>query len=777
METSLLLKNHFEGQIKDMDEIPAVPPTFKRKENKEYQQLMEKFTTAQKKIFSSWRESDKGLQNLSIMNIDKYHPLGFNISKETKEIFIKDLKVTLIHENNFIKLKIASKICIYNYIIFLGEDANKDLIPVIIYDTENYYSFNLDNWDNVQEFYKEGKYILIINPNYTIYDAKMYETEGIDGLLCRSPNETILFKDESDLNKFFNLLNLNNNESFKKLGDIMIIRKYYDKAIYFYENAIKAEAKNFMTAKIYSLLCECYIRYPYYTKGLDYIEKCFNLLNYLIEEKKENNIIDKTFILTSLFRKIKCFIGLRDYKKAYELLIQIKEDKEFQNYYILDEDYVNKFINEKNNSTLIEIVYTSYNNSLGKYDIQQILNDEKKNFFLDNGDYINPKLEISFDQEKGVKILAKADINIGEYILVEKAIYCCRTHDPNNNFETDAKLKYPFHIVSKIEYIDCINHLTKILKKAPLDHKEFFVLYNGQNLKQNYESRLKDIEKNISNLDIEFIEEIFKLNWYKTFRYFYSINKLGVGIWNYFSLLNHSCLPNTTNYGIGDFIFVIPNRLIKKGEEITVLYLMTPKYYESRKYLFKDIYNFECNCILCQTEKNNRINNPDILLKYDEYIQKIISPEVDTNQKFKILKDFPKFLEKNKNILSGYEIGKGYLEMSSCCPDFNTAYQYYILANKALNDDFEARKINLNKIIEFADSLIKQGDKSVEDIYKKLFKTFVNFHKSFYNFKENEIELLIKINQEQKFIDLLIQQAENLELMKIRKQFENNKKK
>ena len=64
--------------------------------------------------------------------------------------------------------------------MFLGEDANKDLIPIIIYDTENYYALNLDDWDGVQNFYKKGQYIIIINPNYTIYDEKMYETKGTD---------------------------------------------------------------------------------------------------------------------------------------------------------------------------------------------------------------------------------------------------------------------------------------------------------------------------------------------------------------------------------------------------------------------------------------------------------------------------------------------------------------------------------------------------------------------------------------------------------------------
>jgi len=757
---SVFLKNYLEGQIKDYDEIPAVPPTFKRKENKEYQNIIENFIKEQKKTFVMWREHDKYLQNLRIINMEKYIPLGLNIDNNYKEIFIKNLQIINVHENCYIKLKIASKICIYNYVIFLGEDANKDLIPILIYDTEVYYSLNLDDWDKVQEFYKEGKYILIINPNYTIYDDKMYETEGIDGLLCLYPNETILFKDGADLNRFFDLLNLNNFNSFKSLGDLMIIRKYYDKAIYFYNKAIKIKDDEKKMVKIYSLLCECYIRYKYFTKGLEYIDKCIKLIDILIQ--KNNDDIDKSFIITSLFRKIKCLVGLRNFKLAYEAYIKIKEDKKFQNHFDLDEIYINKFLNEKNNRQIIETINTGYDNYCGKFNIKQILIDEKEKFFLDNGDYINPKLEISHDPVKGIKIIAKEDINIGEYILVEKAIYMCRTHDPNNNFETHIKLNHPFHIIATIEYIDCINNLIKILKRSPLDYKQFFILYNKNNLKKNYESRMKEMETNILNLNVEYIEQIFKLNSYKTYRYFYNINKIGIGLWKYFSLFNHSCLPNTTNYGIGDFVFLMPNRLIKKGEEVTILYLSTPKYYEAKKDLLNQLYDFECNCNLCETEKNNRAKHSDMLNQYDDYIRIFEYPDVEIHLKEKALNEFPVFLEDKKDILSNYELAKAYLELSICSPDFNIAYKYYNMANIYLNEDFETKKLNLNKIIEFSDSYIEQGDISNLDKFKILKKSFVNFYKLYYNLKENDIDIFVTINKEQKKKDLILHQKENI---------------
>ena len=761
-DMKLMLKNYFDGQIHDSDDNPAVPPTFKKKENIEYQQIFKNLITEQKKIFVSWRESDKDLQNLRIININKYYPLGFNLDKEHKEIFIKNLKINTLHENTYIKLKISSEICIYNYVIFLGEDNNKDLIPILIYDTENYYSLNLDDWDGVQKFYKEGQYIIIINPNYTVYDEKMYETKGTDGLLCLSPNETILFKDEMDVNRFLNLVSDENFKNLKSLGDLMTMRKYYDKAIYFYEKAVKYDENEEIIIKIYSLLCECYIRFKYYTIGIEYIDKCLNIIDILIEDNKD---LDKTFIMTSLFRKIRCFVGLRNFKIAHDEFIKIKEDKDFQKHLKLDEIFINKFLSEKNIKSIIENISIGYKNFQGKFDIKQMLDDENDKFFLDNGDYINPKLEISFDNEKGIKILAKEDINIGEYILVEKAIYMCRVHDKNNNFETGIKNKTPFYIIGKIEHIDCVNNLIKILKKSPHDYKEFFLLFNGNNLKENYETRIKNIKNNISNLNVEFIEQIFKLNCYKTLRYFYSINKIGLGLWKFFSLFNHSCLPNTTNYGIGDFIIVMPNRLIKKGEELTILYLSTPKYYEARNKFYKDIYNFECNCLLCQTEKNSRKKNPNILSKYDYFLEEIINEDTNYERKMKSLKEFPNFIKKNLDKLSNYEIEKAYIEISSASGDFNFAYKFYNLANKYLNDDFEGSKLNINKIIEFCDTLIEQGDSSVIEIYKKLYKSYIEFYKKYYNCNEKDIEMFIKINKNQKVQDLILEQEEKIKQM------------
>ena len=587
----------------------------------------------------------------------------------------------------------------------------------------------------------------------------MYEANGKKGLICQSPNETILFKDENNVNQFLGLLKKNNFESLKKLGDLMIIDKCYEKSIYFYENAIKLKNNNILIiAKILSNLTENYIQYGYFTKALDCINKSIDKIKICFNNNKDE--VDKKFILKSLLRKLRCFLGLRNFKEAYNFLALIRNN--LKNYYKFDEKLLNEFLNINEVKNLIKIIGKGYENYLGKYNIKEMINDEKKMFNLNNGDYINPKLEISFDSIKGIKIIAKENIDKAEYIIVEKAIYICRAHDPNNDFETSNKININSYMISRIEYIDNINNLIKIIKKSPLDYKDFFILYNGENLKLNYEERARILPDDLlSLLNIELIENIFKFNKFCSLRYFSTLNKMGVGLWKYLSLFNHSCLPNTINLGIGDFIIVKANRQIKKGEEINLSYETNSKHYTRRKKLLKNIYNFECDCSLCKIEKLNREKYPNILAQYDEFLDKLMNSD-EINERMKIINNFASFLEKNKNILSENELGKGYFELQCYSVDFLSANKFHNLANKYLKEiDIECVKLNINKFFDFC-LMLKDYKQISLDNYNKVYKEEIEFNKSYYNFNEDEIKLLINVNLEEKNNEMLIDFKQNL---------------
>ena len=71
------LHNYFQGQLRGEDDDPALLPiNHKKKSNSEYIFNHNKFISQQKEIFKDWRESDKNLQNLFIINYDSYNPLG-----------------------------------------------------------------------------------------------------------------------------------------------------------------------------------------------------------------------------------------------------------------------------------------------------------------------------------------------------------------------------------------------------------------------------------------------------------------------------------------------------------------------------------------------------------------------------------------------------------------------------------------------------------------------------------------------------------------------------
>ena len=162
----------------------------------------------------------------------------------------------------------------------------------------------------------------------------------------------------------------------------------------------------------------------------------------------------------------------------------------------------------------------------------------------------------------------------------------------------------------------------------PEKARELNILFNGKN--GNLEVDVNDISKAIEEVDkheeMKFhyheVDKIIKLNsgqcWSleEMFKYLKSLggprpqqgentivrNGQLTGIWTRFSFFNHSCEKNTTRYSIGDFIFVKAKRAIKKGEELTTLYIpYDMPYIEKQRRL--SWYQFTCTCDLCEWQK------------------------------------------------------------------------------------------------------------------------------------------------------------------------------
>ena len=88
--------------------------------------------------------------------------------------------------------------------------------------------------------------------------------------------------------------------------------------------------------------------------------------------------------------------------------------------------------------------------------------------------------------------------------------------------------------------------------------------------------------------------------------------------------MSHSCVHNVEMLGIGDFMFLFADRKIRKNEELTVYYIENDEEYKKRQGKLKKQYGFECQCELCQIEKNKFKEMPDIKNKISKYINELI---------------------------------------------------------------------------------------------------------------------------------------------------------
>ena len=608
--------------------------------------------------------------------ISNYDYSLFNfLPKMHKEINIKDFinnkNINKRYFYRYLSGKIISELYWDDFIYFLISDKNKDIIAISIFNFEDkLYPLNLEQLQ--KDYLSIGKYILIINPFFTY--EHYYE------IMCFDTCEFILFDNNDDLNQFIDMNNnIKNEEDLIKIGDLMIEKKCLDKAIYYYEKSIKTIEKKIdydksekkLLFKVIYKISFSYLNYGYFSKALhyaDYFIKIFNK-NYFIVDSFIKEIKLKIF-----FIKLKSFIGLRKYKEAYEFYSEQKNDIDNQGPIKMNENNINE---------LIEEISMKKENQKGIFDYKKMLKEERLNFNLNYGDYINDKIKIDFDEEKGLKLICAENnlIKKGELIIAEKALVSKYTKQNKNNVRKEE----PW------ENLSMTNELMEKIKKFKDDYKIFFILYNGKNKLLNLEERkelyIKKAEKRINFLEIK---NIIDSNKYSASRNIFFENNIGVGLWGYTSIMNHSCNPNVNTFTIGDFMFCFAVRDILSGEELNTLYFSNTNHYLLRQEKSKNNWGFNCSCEFCRYDNNkfndiNKIYYEKTLKKFYEIKNDKLS-HLQNENKFL---EFEIFLKENKKTMTKYELAKGYLEL---------IYHYCILNN------FEKSKIYSEKMISFLEN-------------------------------------------------------------------------
>ena len=440
---------------------------------------------------------------------------------------------------------------------------------------------------------------------------------------------------------------------------------------------------------LYSNLSEAYIKYGYYTKTIENADLCLDLISKSMKNNEKDSSLHLQKILT-LYRKLKALVILRKFPEANEILFNKTEDNP-------NKDIMDKFLKLAQVKELLEKVKIGYKNTLGFYDYIKMIKEEQNNIELDSyGDYLNPKIDIKYEKGKGIKMIAKEKINLGELLIVEKSL----SFSKNNNYDDDDNED---KIVSKdnpkvIVEIEIFNKFCLKLKKAPLDYEKFYYLFDGKNLDQDLNERKKYCEeqdKGIRNLEHVKINQAICLNKYGLGRDILLYKEIGVGVWGYASFFNHDCLPNTEHFGIGDYYFGYCIREIDKGEEITTHYVSAKKSYKERQKVILENWRFNCKCQLCQYQAKK--DDP----QYDNFMELFDKPYNVIFQKN--ADSLEEYLEKNKKKYSCYEIANAYLKLED-----------YYYKKRIFN---KAKKCS-ELITKYADG--KNYNFQLDNLYKKL---------------------------------------------------------
>ena len=612
----------------------------------------------------------------NVMELGTYNPLGKNLQEDFKEIKIKNLEIKSSHPKKYLILKIISKTLLVDSLNFIGEDSNKDVINIAVYDAEKYY--NIKGWDELEnKVFTEGKYLIVIEPLYTLCTCPC----GYDKIRIESPNEIIIFDTMEEMYNFLDKIKPENlsPENYKIIGNLMMKKKLYEKAIFYYEKVVKEsnyKIDDNLDIIIHSNLSEAYFKFGYFSKCIQNADYCLDKINELIKDKIQTSS-DFLFQqkLKALYRKIRGLISLRKFKESYEILF--KDENENNN---INKDIIKELLNFGEMKDIINIIKEGNENNLGHFDFQKMIEDETINFYLVNyGDYLNPKLEFQFEKDKGIKMVAKEDINLGELILVEKALACKENRKEKGRIGVINLKKLKNNDPS--EEIDLFMELAQKVTKYPLDNEKFYYLYDGKNLNEDINQRKKYLENQINGkilINNEKVNNVIDKNTYQIGRNFGFFNSVSFGIWGYASLINNDCLPNTMYLGIGDFFILFSTEEIRKGEEITCNYDNFSLTFKDRQKELLNSWGFKCKCKLCEYQEKNNYSD------YDNFI-KLFYPNANVNISPEIIGAFEKFLKENEKNYSSYDLANAYLQLenlSSQSKDLSITKKYSDLVTK-----------------------------------------------------------------------------------------------
>lgn len=300
---------------------------------------------------------------------------------------------------------------------------------------------------------------------------------------------------------------------------------------------------------------------------------------------------DKTFFILATI-----LLQLRSYSKALQNIQQIQErgpraQTLFLQLRTCDDEYRN-----------------------GEYNTIKIAEEAQIDDCVVHADYVSPTVELRGGGMASRGLFAATDIPAGTLLLANKAVLCVyadeisKTSANGQSDEDELFDEVRAKFVSKLEKMLHNGTARRVLQLAGGSQA-------GDT--SNIDLRRDDVYDHPIHFITSHIKDIVQRNSFGgTQRSQFlaqaaldqnsQLSKTGGGALFYApSFLNHSCLPNTTYFTIGDMMFVKANRDISKDDELLIHYLHAERMTEAdRDETLQRVWGFSCQCELCESERD-----------------------------------------------------------------------------------------------------------------------------------------------------------------------------
>uniref|UniRef100_A0A915CRW4 SET domain-containing protein n=1 Tax=Ditylenchus dipsaci TaxID=166011 RepID=A0A915CRW4_9BILA len=477
---------------------------------------------------------------------------------DLQPVLLSNMKVPMVHTGCYLLCRtIVPPDCTFG-IMTLIEDLSGDIEKLSL------YNFRLDMNDS--KWLPRGTIMLIKEP------WLRYGMIGEDVMIQVDSPSDVVFLDKTDrkMLEFYNALKWHGpqtltQEQLRLEGNKMFNKADYEKALNYYSQALVLEPD---LAVIHLNKAETLIRLNRFFEA--YKEAKVGLDGGGNQEK-------------ALFRMGKASYGMRSWQQAlvhFETLQSLFPQSEEAKSFI-----------ERTHSRLKET-------STGTFDLHELYRQavQYKCRDLDVADYVGP-IEVAEIADKGRGVIATKDIAKGTLLLVSKAFFIAY----------EDMLDTSLFAINTIS--DNLDEKTAVLNKIGVMQK---LQYNPQMSSDIYDlfagNDLSD--KNISEgvVDAKRIQRICIFNSFTPIKFFDPFNvrnetkMRSTGLWTFPSYINHSCIENCMRIFYGDIMMVYAAIDIKKGDEILYSYVHPLQDYKERQLRLR-LYNFTCNCELCELDK------------------------------------------------------------------------------------------------------------------------------------------------------------------------------